>query len=144
VVRFTAKNIGFLWAAILRLQEDFDKKWLGALKEWQAELDKFYTYFAAHRFGVDRRKRVNLPNDGNHNNRQEDRTNGNGSLKARVDEYLRQAGFRPSEIGDGPEFRMKPSAIADALQLSPKERNQIHINLKRLRDDETSGKWSMN
>lgn len=107
------------------------------LKAWQDRFEEDYRkkgreiLFGAGTYTVKRES-----------NRTPQQTNSNGNLGGRISDYLREAGLRPLDIGDGPEFRMKPSALADALNLDKKERTQIYIYLGRLKKADEQGRWN--
>lgn len=68
-------------------------------------------------------------------------SNGTG-LTERVRQYLRLAGFRPSEVGEGDQYRMQPIDIANELNLVGNERESIRQSMSRLRKEERDGKWN--
>lgn len=66
----------------------------------------------------------------------------NGSVMGVVRQHLHDAGIRPSEVGEGPQFRMKAIDIANELNLQGKARDNIRQYIGRLKKIEELGQWN--
>jgi hypothetical protein len=140
VVLYMAENMGFLWKEIINLQKKMDEEWKKNHDDWSKAFNADYPYTAAQLFGVERRRKLQkfeekaLPVPGE--------SNGNGSVTESVRQYLKMAGILPSQVGDGPQYRMKAIDVANELNLEGKDRNNIRQYISRLKIEERQGKWN--
>lgn len=158
LVYFGCHNLGVIhtsWLTFLRDREDeieeYNRQETTQVEEYNRQLDANYQANLAawqERFERDYRSKgrailfgagtYTVKRSVNNMAAPANKTNGNG-LGERISEYLRSAGFRPTEVGDG--LRVQPVQIADALNLTADERKQIHIYLGRLRKKDEQGQW---
>lgn len=142
VVIFAAQNVGFLLREILGMNKAHDLEWISEMNKWKIGFDTYFPIYTNQVFGQERRKtKLHKIIDENTPPPSHPIPSRSGSALEDIRAYLKRSILMPSQIGEGPEFRMKPSVLADHLKLNAQGRKNIHTYLVRLRKLERENKF---